>query len=118
MCSVECLKKKASKYARNTRDINMRLNSRSFYTTTTHQNPNEKRKTKPRTKIVKSTRCISCILSQVKQKLKKKKNAANKGFMFLVLVERNFFMNLPVMFVPYSKVPASFWPKDLRDASW
>ena len=58
MCSVECFKKKGSKYAHNTRDINMRLNSISLYTTTTHQNPNEKRKTKLRTKIVKSTRYV------------------------------------------------------------
>ena len=119
MCSVECFKKKGSKYAHNTRDINMRLNSISLYTTTTHQNPNEKRKTKPRTKIVKSTRYVFHVsLVKWRRNLKKKKNAANRGFVFLVLVERNFFMNLPVMFVPYSKVPASFWPKDLRDASW
>lgn len=95
----------------------MKLNSISFYTTTTLQKPNEKRKTKPRTEKSKiHPLSILCILSQVTQKLKK--NAANKGFVFLVLVERNFFMNLPVKFVPYSKVPASFWPKDLRDASW
>ena len=51
-------KKGFLEYAHNTRDINMRLNSISLYTTTTHQNPNEKRKTKPRTKIVKSTRYV------------------------------------------------------------
>ena len=56
------LQKKGLKYAHNTRDkklkkINMRLNSISFYTTTTHQNQNEKRKNRE-LKKVKSTRYL------------------------------------------------------------
>lgn len=75
MCSLDWLKKKKGlKYAHNTRDINMRLNSISLYTTTTHQNPNEKRKTKPRTKIVKSTRYVFHVsLVKWSRNLKKKK---------------------------------------------
>ena len=74
MCSLDWLgKKKGLKYAHNTCDINMRLNSISFYTTTTPQKPNEKRKIKPRTEKSKiHALSILCILSQVTQKLKKK----------------------------------------------
>lgn len=55
--------KKGLKYAHNTRDkklkkLNMRLNSISFYTTTTHQNQNEKRKQNRELKKVKSTRYL------------------------------------------------------------
>ena len=50
-------KKKGLKYAHNTCDINMRLNSISFYTTT-HQNQNEKRKQNRELKKVKSTRYL------------------------------------------------------------